>query len=84
MYYREMWPRHLHVLAPFMKLAGLKKAEKIEWKPELDKAFRQMLAVIAQDVLLAYPDHNLPFEIYKDASDYQLGACIIQNGWTVA
>ena len=35
---------------------------------------------MAQDILIQYPDHDLPFHVYTDASD----AVIMQNGEPVA
>jgi hypothetical protein len=52
-------------------------------KPQL-LAFKAIKAMIAQEVLLTYPDLNKPFYIKTDTSDHQLGAVIKQHGWLVA
>ena len=80
-YYHDMWPRRTHTLAPLAALTG--KAP-FRWTHIEQTAFDQMKALITADALLHYLDHNQPFDIETDASDYQLGAVIKQHGRLVA
>ena len=43
------------------------------------KAFDEMKRLVSREVLLAYPRFDQPFEVYTDASKYQLGSVIVQN-----
>ena len=83
-YYRDMWPRHSHILAPLTDLLKTPKLKAFVWTLEHQVAFTRMKALVASDTLLAYPDHNLPFDIKTNASNFQLGAIIKQKGRPVA
>ncbi len=79
--YQLMWSKRAHLLEPLSDKFGKKS---FRWTPEMDQAFKIMKTILAADVLMAYPNHNLPFHIYTDASDYQMGAVIIQQKRPVA
>jgi hypothetical protein len=50
----------------------------------MQQALDKMRMLMAVNALAAYPDHNKRFNVYTDASDFQLGACIIQEGRPIA
>ena len=80
-FYNDLFPQRSQVLAPLTSLGNLPKGTKLGklWTNECNEAFEKMKAIVAADCLLAYPDHNRPFYIYTDASDFQLGAVIMQR-----
>ena len=83
-FYREMFPKRSHVLAPLYQLTESKRKGRFEWTPDCQQAFDQVKAMLAKDVFIRYPDANKPFHVYTDASDTQLGAVIMQEGKPVA
>ncbi len=83
-YYCDMWRSCAHILKPLTNLSGLKKRAPIKWTDKMQKVFDKMRLLMAANALAAHPDHNKRFDVYTDASDFQLGACIIQEGRPVA
>jgi hypothetical protein len=51
----------------------------LELTKEHQQAFHSLKNSLACKVVLAYPDFSIPFEIYTDASKYQIGSIITQK-----
>eukprot|EP00804_Cyclotella_cryptica_P030874 CCRYP_018366-RA/>CCRYP_018366-RA protein AED:0.29 eAED:0.29 QI:0/-1/0/1/-1/1/1/0/377 len=94
-YYRYLWARHSEVLAQLTSLVGecghtkvtrTNKTKKCSWYWDTvhQKAFDDIKTSIAKDVVLAYPDYSMEFEIYTDASSKQLGSVITQGNRPLA
>jgi hypothetical protein len=81
-YYRDMWIRRSHILAPLTKLVS--KKQKFVWEKEQQDAFETIKKIISKETLLVYPNFNEPFQIHTDASHRQLGAVISQKGMPIA
>jgi RNase H-like domain found in reverse transcriptase len=77
-----MFPQRSHTLAPLTSLANGKG--KLTWTPTGQQAFEASKAPLAKDAFLWYPDQNKRFDIYCDASDFQFGTAILQEGVPVA
>ena len=60
------------------------KKKRWYWDTCHQEAFGTIKQCLAREVLLAYPDYALPFDIYTDASSPQLGVVIMQRGRPIA
>ncbi len=81
-YYRDMWRKRSHLLAPLSSLVS--KNVPWKWGKEQQKSFDELKKVISKETLLAFPDFNKEFHVYTDASDYQMGAVIMQDNKPIA
>ena len=67
-FYRDLWPKRAHYLAPIMALTkGKKKNGSIVWTEEVIESFEKILKIIAEDPMLHYPDFGKEFEIHTDS-----------------
>eukprot|EP00804_Cyclotella_cryptica_P027920 CCRYP_003819-RA/>CCRYP_003819-RA protein AED:0.40 eAED:0.40 QI:0/-1/0/1/-1/1/1/0/184 len=91
-YYRDLLARRSEVLAPLTSLVGECGHTKVTRAEETSmvlghgasKAFDDVKTSIAKDVVLAYPDYSMEFEIYTDALSKQLGSVITQGNRPLA
>jgi RNase H-like domain found in reverse transcriptase len=76
-YYRAMWRKCSHLILPLAALSS--KSVPFAWTEQCQKSFEDITKIVAQEVLLNYPNFSIPFDTFTDASEKQLGAVIMQN-----
>jgi hypothetical protein len=81
-YYRYIWQKRSHTLAPLTGL--LIPLVKYKWGEEQQKVFDEIKQKVRQETLLAFPDFEKEYDVYADASNKQLGAVIMQEGKPLA
>jgi hypothetical protein len=81
-YYKDHIPRHSDLLTPLTALT--KKGARFKWTAECQHSFNELKQLLTKQTVLAYPDFTIPFEIYTDASNKQIGSVIQQNGRPLA
>ena len=81
-YYRDMWRRRSHILAPLTSLSS--KTTAWQWGTKEQNAFEEAKRTVAKEAILAFPDFTKEFHLHTDSSDYQLGAVIMQENNPIA
>ena len=64
---------------PLTDLTKGKAPEKLKWGPEQDQAFQELKRCLVEPPILKMADFNVNFILKVDASDYALGAALVQE-----
>ena len=77
-----MWAKQSYLLQPLTVLTSMKV--KFKWTVAKQKSFDDIKLIVDCNTLLIYPDFNKYYDIHTGASEYQLGAVIVQDGKPIA
>jgi RNase H-like domain found in reverse transcriptase len=58
-----------HIILLFRALSS--RSVPYIWTEQCQKSFEEIKKIVAQEVLLDYPNFNIPFTIYTDAREKQ-------------
>ena len=73
-YYRKFVPRFSDLARPLNSLT--RKDVEFEWTSKCQESFKLLKTSLMTDPILTYPDPNLPYVLFTDASKYAW-ACIL-------
>ena len=78
-FYRRYVPNCAEVIAPISDLTKGRAPNVVEWGERQERAFVQIKNILSKEPILKLPDLERPFIVQTDASDENLGACLIQE-----
>ncbi|KZS03393.1 Uncharacterized protein APZ42_033842 [Daphnia magna] len=76
-YYRRFVPNFAVVARPLSNMT--KKNQRFSWGEEHQRSFEAMKTILISPPTLAHPRYDLPMEIHCDASNYGVGAVLVQK-----
>jgi RNase H-like domain found in reverse transcriptase/Integrase zinc binding domain/Reverse transcriptase (RNA-dependent DNA polymerase) len=76
-YHRPFIPGFAEIARPLTDL--LKKDVPFHWGDEQRTAVKCLISLVERDMALNRPDHDRPFEVEVDASQFALGAILFQR-----
>ena len=76
-FYRHFIPNFSKIARPLNDL--LKTGVKWYWGEEQQKAFEEIKRLIMSEPVLRQPDQTKPFEVKVNASNYAMGAVLMQR-----
>ena len=76
-YHRAFIPSFADIACPLLNL--LKKGTPFIWTPECTAALDRLIHLATTNPVLQQPDHNKPFELEVDASQFATGAILYQR-----
>ncbi|CAK1585169.1 unnamed protein product [Parnassius mnemosyne] len=76
-WFRKFISEFAKVAEPLTRLT--KKSQIWQWKDDQSKAFVYLKSLLASPPILVQPDYSKPFILRTDASDFALGAALLQG-----
>ena len=76
-YYRTSIPNFADIAIPLVELT--KKKSIFHWGTEHQQAFDTLKEALVSSSILAHPKTDEPYRLYTDASDYAIGAILVQE-----
>ncbi|GFR84441.1 retrovirus-related Pol polyprotein from transposon 17.6 [Elysia marginata] len=78
-YYRSFVPDFAALSCPLTDLLRKGSPDRIVWSDECERSFSRIKTLLASDPILIIPDLHAEFILRTDASDYGLGAVLLQE-----